>query len=52
MEQGLAVAAEGFDAAVIDIMLPGIDGLEVIAQLRGQGGVPVAHTRIEREEIG
>ena len=36
-EQGLAVAAEGFDAAVIDIMLPGIDGLEVIAQLRGRG---------------
>ncbi|HAK45987.1 MAG TPA: DNA-binding response regulator [Spirochaeta sp.] len=36
-EQGISVAAAGFDAAVIDIMLPGIDGLSVIEQLRGSG---------------
>ena len=31
------LSAGGFDAAVIDIMLPGIDGLSVIEQLRGSG---------------
>ena len=37
-EEGLQEASEGdFDAAVIDIMLPGIDGLTVIEQLRGMG---------------
>ncbi|MDC7227202.1 MAG: response regulator transcription factor [Spirochaetales bacterium] len=36
-EDGLAAVSEGFDAAVIDIMLPGIDGLSVIEQLRGSG---------------
>ncbi len=37
-EEGLSILAEGeFDAAVIDIMLPGMDGLTVIEQLRGSG---------------
>ncbi len=37
-EEGLQLIANGdFDAAVIDIMLPGIDGLSVIEQLRGSG---------------
>lgn len=37
-EDGLAVlSGGGFDAAIIDIMLPGIDGLTVIEQLRGSG---------------
>ena len=37
-EEGLSMVVDGeFDAAVIDIMLPGIDGLSVIEQLRGSG---------------
>ena len=37
-EDGLAVLSGGdFDAAIIDIMLPGMDGLSVIEQLRGSG---------------
>ncbi len=37
-EDGLFLLnSESFDAAVIDIMLPGIDGLSVIEQLRGSG---------------
>jgi len=37
-ESGLATARqEGFDAAVIDIMLPKMDGLEVIRRLRQEG---------------
>ena len=36
-EEGLAAVDEGFDAAIVDIMLPGIDGLAVIEQLRGRG---------------
>lgn len=37
-EDGLALlSGGGYDAAVIDIMLPGIDGLTVIEQLRGSG---------------
>jgi len=37
-EDGLGMLISGdFDAAIIDIMLPGIDGLTVIEQLRGSG---------------
>ncbi|MBI9107502.1 MAG: response regulator transcription factor [Spirochaetales bacterium] len=37
-EEGLGLLSDGdFDAAIIDIMLPGIDGLSVIEQLRGSG---------------
>jgi DNA-binding response OmpR family regulator len=37
-EDGLSILSSGdFDAAIIDIMLPGMDGLEVIEQLRGSG---------------
>ena len=37
-ESGLAAAERGdFDAAVVDIMLPKLDGLEVIRRLRGKG---------------
>ena len=37
-ESGLAAAERGdFDAAVVDIMLPKLDGLEVIRRLRGEG---------------
>lgn len=44
-EEGLAVAAaQPPDLVLLDIMLPGIDGLEVLAQLRraeATAGVPV-----------
>ena len=37
-EEGLSIISNGdFDAAIVDIMLPGIDGLSVIEQLRGSG---------------
>ncbi|MFW5812006.1 MAG: response regulator transcription factor [Alkalispirochaetaceae bacterium] len=37
-EEALAVAgAEGFDAAIVDIMLPGQDGLSFIERLRARG---------------
>lgn len=37
-EAGLSMISGGdFDAAVIDIMLPGVDGLSVIENLRGSG---------------
>lgn len=38
----LAGAAPGFDLVILDIMLPGIDGLEVCRKLRSQGNdIPV-----------
>ncbi len=41
-EAGLAIQArESFDAVVLDLMLPGIDGLEVCKQLRARSDVPV-----------
>lgn len=37
-ESGLDLASEGsFDVAVVDRMLPGLDGLALVAALRGQG---------------
>src|SRR5215203_6474640 len=33
-EKGLEMAAKGFDAVVLDVMLPGIDGFEVARTLR------------------
>ena len=39
---GLALAlAEPFDAVMLDVMLPGMDGFEVLRQLRAQSNVPV-----------
>jgi len=41
-EQGLArLAREPFDAAVLDLMLPDIDGLEVCRRLRATSDLPV-----------
>ena len=35
-ETGLELAGRGFDAIVLDVMLPGIDGFEVARRLRGR----------------
>jgi two-component system nitrogen regulation response regulator NtrX len=41
-EEGLAqVAREEFDLVLLDLWLPGIDGLHVLERLRGAGGAPV-----------
>jgi DNA-binding response OmpR family regulator len=41
-EQGLArLAREPFDAVVLDLMLPNIDGLEVCRRLRASSDIPV-----------
>jgi DNA-binding response OmpR family regulator len=40
-QSGLAAAAGGYDAVVLDLMLPDIDGLEVCRRLRAQSDVPV-----------
>ena len=41
-DDGLAAARDGgFDLVLLDILLPGLDGLSVLAALREQDGVPV-----------
>ncbi|HJQ39112.1 MAG TPA: sigma-54 dependent transcriptional regulator [Thermoanaerobaculia bacterium] len=41
-EEGLALfAREEFDLVLLDLWLPGIDGLAVLERLRGAGGTPV-----------
>jgi two-component system OmpR family response regulator len=41
-EAGLAMALSGrFDAAVLDVMMPGLDGMELLRRLRRQSKMPV-----------
>jgi DNA-binding response OmpR family regulator len=36
-----AVGNETYDAVILDVMLPGIDGFEVLRQIRAMSGIPV-----------
>ena len=41
-EEGLAMALSGrFNAAVLDVMMPGLDGMELLRRLRRQSKLPV-----------
>lgn len=49
---GLELArAEAPDLVILDVMLPGLDGLEVLKRLRGQSDVPVIMLTARSEEI-
>lgn len=51
--RGLALALDGnFDLAILDVMMPGMDGFEVLRQLRKRSNVPVIMltARGERED--
>lgn len=47
---GLALA-ENFDAIILDLMLPGMDGLEVLKQIRSHSDVPVLMLTARGEEM-
>ena len=50
--RGLAKAAEpGVDLVVLDVMLPGIDGFEILRRLRGQSKVPVIMLTARGEDV-
>ena len=36
-ERGLELARDGFDLIVLDLMIPGVNGFEVLRTLRGEG---------------
>ena len=51
-EQGLEMLGDGsFDLVVLDIMLPGINGLEVLRQLRRRSRIPVIMLTARGEDI-
>ncbi len=50
--RGLARALEsGIDLVVLDVMLPGIDGFEILRRLRGQSKVPVIMLTARGEDV-
>ena len=51
-DEGLRLAtANNFDAVVLDIMLPGRDGLSLLRKLRGEHNpVPVSYTHLRAHE--
>jgi len=51
-EQGLQALKEGhFDLLILDIMLPGMNGLEVLQQLRGFSEIPVIMLTARGEDV-
>src|SRR5690606_18426951 len=51
-EQALQVALdEPLDLVVLDLMLPGIDGLEVCRRLRDRGDIPIIVLSAKGEEV-
>jgi len=52
-EQGLQIALQGnFDALILDLMLPGIDGLEICRRLREAGNpLPILMLTARKSEI-
>jgi DNA-binding response OmpR family regulator len=42
---------QSFDLVVLDLMLPGVDGLEVCRRLRARSGVPIIMLTAKSEEI-
>ncbi|MBC7358638.1 MAG: response regulator transcription factor [Desulfacinum sp.] len=51
-EAGLrAVAEEAFDLVVLDVMLPGLDGLEVLRRLRTLSSIPVVMLTARGDDV-
>ena len=51
-EGGLAMALSGrFDAAVLDVMMPGLDGMELLRRLRRQSKLPVVMLTAKGDSI-
>jgi two-component system OmpR family response regulator len=46
-----AVEAGGVDLVILDVMLPGVDGLEVCRRIRAKGRVPILFLSARSEEI-
>ena len=51
-ESALAAAREdSFDVLVLDLMLPGVSGLEVCRQVRAEGGLPILMLTAKTAEV-
>jgi two-component system OmpR family response regulator len=46
-----ALAAQNFDLVVLDVMLPGIDGLELCRRIRAQSATPVLFLSARGDEV-
>src|SRR5262245_45732949 len=46
-----AAATQAFDLVLLDLMLPGVDGLEVCRRLRAQSSVPIVMLTAKDQEI-
>ena len=51
-EEGLKIVKAGdFDLIILDIMLPGIDGFEILRQIRDEKDVPILLVSARKEDI-